>query len=140
MPVTLSPEAIGLLDGPCFGHLATLMPDGAPKVDPVWLMRDGDHVLVTSDARSIKVVNAARDARVALSVVARDDPYEQVLIRGTVAEQRADPGLSVLDAFSEKYLGGPFPRRSWSERIVLVIVPDLARYYRSKLGDLAKPR
>ncbi len=72
-------------------------------------MREGDHVLVTSDAKSIKVVNAERDARVAFSIVARDDPYEQLLVRGTVVEQRPDPDLSVLDAFSQKYLGWPVP-------------------------------
>ena len=91
MAVPLNPAARALLDGPCFGHLATLMPDGAPKVDPVWVLREGDHVLVTSDAKSIKIVNTARDARVSLSIVARDDPYDQLLVRGTVVERRGDP-------------------------------------------------
>ena len=136
MAVPLNAAARALLDGPCFGHLATLMPDGAPKVDPVWVLREGDHVLVTSDAKSIKIVNTARDARVSLSIVARDDPYDQLLVRGTVVERRGDPDLAALDAFSEKYLGKPFPRRKWSERVVLVIEPELARHYRSKLGDL----
>ena len=66
MAVPLNPAARALLDGPCFGHLATLMPDGAPKVDPVWVLREGDRVLVTSDAKSIKIVNTARDARVSI--------------------------------------------------------------------------
>jgi PPOX class probable F420-dependent enzyme len=134
---SLSPEARALLDGACFGHLATLMPDGAPKVDPVWVMREGDHVLVTSDERSIKIVNARRDARVALSIVAADDPYDQLLVRGRVVETRDDADLAVLDAFSQKYLGRDFPRRRWSGRVVLVIEADVARHYRSGLGDLA---
>ena len=134
MSARLDPEAMRLLDAPSFAHLSTLMSDGAPKVEPVWVMRDGAQVLVTTDAKSIKAVNVARDARVALSVVAADDPYEQLLIRGTVVEVRPDEDLAVLDAFAEKYLGGPFPRRKWSERVVLVIEPTLARYYRSKLG------
>jgi PPOX class probable F420-dependent enzyme len=133
---TLSPDARALLDGECFGHLATLMSDGAPKVDPVWVLREGDRILVTSDAKSIKIVNAERDARVALSVVKRDDPYEQLLVRGTVLETRTDPDLAALDAFSQKYLGRPFPRRRWSARVVLVVEPSIARHYRSGLGDL----
>ncbi len=48
---------------------------------------------------------------------------------------RPDPELETLDVFSEKYLGVPFPRRSWSERVVLVIRPTLARHYRSGLRD-----
>lgn len=137
MSVALSPPACALLDGACFAHLATLMPDGAPKVDPVWVLREGDRLLVTSDEHSKKIRNARHDGRVALSVVARDDPYEQLLVRGRVVETRPDPDLAVLDAFSWKYLGREFPRRRWSERVVLVIEADVARYYRSGLGDLA---
>ena len=137
MTTKLSPAAQALLDGANFAHLSTLMADGAPKVDPVWVMRDGDQVLVTSDAKSIKAVNATRDRRVALSVVALGDPYEQLLIRGAVIEVRPDPDLSVLDAFAQKYLGAPFPRRKWSERVVLVIVPSIARHYQSRFGRAA---
>jgi PPOX class probable F420-dependent enzyme len=110
------------------------MPDGAPKVEPVWIAREGDRVLVATDARSIKARNAARDPRVALSITAFDDPYEQLLIRGRVAEVRPDGDLAALDALSAKYLGGPFPRRRWSQRVVLVIVPSVARHYRSPLS------
>ena len=74
MPGRLDADARRLLDGVNLGHLSTLMPDGAPKVDPVWVMAEGDRVLVTTDARSIKAVNVARDPRVALSLTAADDP------------------------------------------------------------------
>lgn len=133
MSAHLSTEARRLIDAPNFGHLSTLMASGAPKVDPVWVMREADRVLVTTDRKSIKAVNVARDSRVALSVTAVRDPYEQLLIRGRVTETRADEDLSVLDAFSRKYLGAPFPRRRWSDRVVLVIDPERVRYYRSPL-------
>jgi PPOX class probable F420-dependent enzyme len=130
---TLDDDARRLLDGANFGHIATLMDDGAPKVEPVWVGRDGDKVLVTTDARSIKARNLTRDARVALSVTAFDDPYDQLLIRGRVVELRPDDDLRVLDELSLKYLNTPFPRRRWSERVVIVIDPKLARSYRSSL-------
>jgi len=66
-------------------------------------------------------------------VTAFDDPYDQLLIRGRVVELRPDNDLAVLDQLSNKYLGSPFPRRRWSERIVIVIEPKLARSYRSPL-------
>ena len=135
MTARLSAEAAALLDAANFAHLCTLMPDGAPKAEPVWVLRDEGNVLVTTDAKSLKVANVEADARVALSIVAFDDPYEQLLIRGRVAEVRPDPELVVLDRFSEKYLGAPFPRRKWSERVVLVVELSLARYYRSGLRD-----
>jgi PPOX class probable F420-dependent enzyme len=132
---TLSDDARRLLDGANFGHLSTLMPDGAPKVEPVWVGREGDRVLVTTDGRSIKARNVVGDARVALSITAFDDPYDQLLIRGRVVEVRADDDLEELDRFSQRYLGAPFARRRWSQRVVLVIEPSLARAYHSPLRD-----
>jgi len=82
MSRSLTPEVLRLLEGANFGHLATLMPDGEPKVDPVWVGHDGVHVLVATDGKSIKTRNAEHDPRVALSVTRFDDPYEQVLVRG----------------------------------------------------------
>ena len=67
-------------------------------------------------------------------MTAADDPYDQLLIRGRVVEIRPDEDLSVLDSISRKYLGGPFPRRKWSQRVVLVIEPSLVRAYQSPLG------
>lgn len=137
--VTLSADARRLLDGANFGHLATLQADGEPKVEPVWVGRDGDRVLVATDAKSIKARNVERDARVALSVTAFDDPYDQLLVRGTVTEVRPDDELTVLDELSQQYLGHEFPRRRWSSRVVLVITPTLARHSHSPLRDPRTP-
>ncbi|MCE2392838.1 MAG: PPOX class F420-dependent oxidoreductase [Proteobacteria bacterium] len=134
MPVRLSESAKRLLDLRVFAHLATLMPDGSPKAEPVWVAREGDRVLVATDRRSLKARNIAADPRVALSLVDPDDPYEQLLIRGRVVETRPDPELTALDALSLKYIGGPFPRRKWPSRVVLVVEADLARHYRSPLS------
>jgi PPOX class probable F420-dependent enzyme len=122
-----------LLDAQNFGHLATLMSDGSPKVEPVWVARQGDLVLVATDRRTRKGRNMARDPRVALSVVSQENPYEQVLIRGRVVEIRPDPDLAALDRIAAQYLGRPFPRRSWPSRAVFVIEPRLARYHKSPL-------
>jgi PPOX class probable F420-dependent enzyme len=138
-PVRLGEEARRLLDGANFAHLATLQADGAPKVEPVWVGRDGDRILVATDAKSIKATNVARDGRVALSITAFDDPYDQLLVRGRVVELAPDDDLAVLDALSHKYLGHEFPRRRWSSRLVLVIEPTLARAYRSSLTDPRSP-
>jgi PPOX class probable F420-dependent enzyme len=130
---TLDDDARRLLSGPNYGYLATLLDGGQPKVDPVWVDHEGDLVLVTTDGKSIKARNAARDDRVALAVTNLHDPYDQLQVRGRVVEVRPDDDLVVLDRLSEKYLGEPFPRRRWSQRLVLVIQPDLARTSHSPL-------
>jgi len=122
-----------LLDAPNFASLATLMPDGAPKVEPVWVGREGDLVLIATDSRSLKGRNIDADGRVALSVTDYENPYEQALIRGRVVETRDDNDLKVLDALSRQYLGKPFPRRKWSSRVVYVVEASVARYYQSPL-------
>jgi PPOX class probable F420-dependent enzyme len=124
-----------LIDAASFAHLATLQADGSPKVEPVWLGREGDRLLVATDRKSLKSGNLDRDPRVAISLVARENPYEQLLIRGRVVECRDDNDLVGLDALSQAYLGKPFPRRKWSSRVLYVIEPTVARHYVSPLED-----
>jgi PPOX class probable F420-dependent enzyme len=134
-PRTLNGAARRLLDGANFAHLSTLQPDGAPKAEPVWVLREGDFILTTSDAKSLKARNIAADPRVALSVVDYHNPYEQLLVRGRVVETRGDPELAVLDTMARKYLGVDFPRRQWAQRLVFVIEADTVRPYSSPLID-----
>ena len=108
-------------------HLGTLMADGSPKVEPVWAIAEDERILITTDAKSMKALNIARDGRVALSIVSADDPYEQVLVRGDVVETRDDPDMVTLDAIAMRYLGTPYPRRRWSRRLVFVIEPRVVR-------------
>ena len=79
----LSEEIKALVRGANFGHLATLMRDGAPHVDPVWIDLEGDTILVCSGAGSLKAKNTKRDPRVGLSVVAMDNPYQEAQLRGS---------------------------------------------------------
>jgi PPOX class probable F420-dependent enzyme len=128
MSVTLSSEAKKLIDRPNFAHLATLMPDGTPQSTPVWLGRDGDHLVICTSDGSLKGRNTRRDPRVALSVVDFGNPYEEVQIRGRVIERRPDPELKVMDPISHKYIGKPFPMRGYEGRVALIIEVEKERY------------
>lgn len=135
MAKKLNDDMRRLIDAANFAHLATLQADGSPKVEPVWLGREGDRLLVATDRKSLKSGNLDRDPRVAISLVARENPYEQLLIRGRVVECRDDNDLVGLDALSQAYLGKPFARRKWSSRVLYVIEPTVARHYVSPLED-----
>ena len=128
MAVTLSEDTRKLIDRPNFAHLATLMPDGSPQSVPVWIGREGEHLVVCTGEKSLKAKNTRRDPRVALSIVDLDDPYSEVQIRGHVVERRPDPQLKMLDANSHKYIGKPFPFRGPEERVALVIEVEKERY------------
>ena len=128
MATKLSEDAKKLIDAPNFAHLATLMPDGSPQSVPVWIGREGDHLVVCTGEKSLKARNTRRDPRVALSIVDFDNPYEEVQIRGRVIERRPDPELKTMDSISHKYTGKPFPMRSPEGRVALIIEVDKERY------------
>lgn len=121
MGIALSTDVKALLDGPNFAHLGTLRKDGAPQVDPVWVGREGDRILIGTGEGTVKARNALRDPRVALSIVGFHNPYDEAMIRGHVIERRPDPSLLVMDEISRKYTGKPFPWRAREGRIVLVV-------------------
>jgi len=133
MSKPLSDDAKRLIDAPNIAHLTTLMEDGFPKAEPVWIGRDGDRIIVCTDHKSIKGKNIDHDPRVALSITDFDNPYEQLLIRGRVVEARDDSDLAIMDVLSQKYIGAPFPRRKWPSRVAYYIKADVARYYLSPL-------
>lgn len=128
MSSPLSPEAKELIDRPNFAHLATLMPDGSPSATPVWVRRDGEHLVICMSDDSLKGKNTKRDPRIALSIVDFNSPYEEVQIRGRVIERRPDPDLKVMDLVSHKYIGKPFPMREPGTRVALIIEIEKARY------------
>jgi PPOX class probable F420-dependent enzyme len=128
MAINLSPEIHELIDRPNFAHLATLMSDGSPQSVPVWIDREGDHLVICTGENSLKAKNTRRDPRVALSIVDFTNPYEEVQIRGRVIERRADPELKVMDPISHKYTGKPFPMRNPDGRVALIIEVEKARY------------
>ena len=128
MPSALSPEVKQLIDRPNFAHLATLMSDGSPQSVPVWVGREGEHIIVCTGEGSLKAKNTRRDPRVALSIVDFRNPYEEVQIRGRVIERRPDSGFKTMDKVSHKYTGKPFPFRQPEGRVALVIEVEKARY------------
>jgi PPOX class probable F420-dependent enzyme len=128
VPSPLPREVENLLDRPNFAHLATLRKDGSPQVDPVWIAREGDLLLVGTGERTRKARNARRDPRVAVSIVDFDDPYEEAILQGRVVEHRPDGDLRIMDAISRKYTGKEFPWRNPQGRIVLVIEVSAATF------------
>ncbi|MDP9346939.1 MAG: PPOX class F420-dependent oxidoreductase [Actinomycetota bacterium] len=109
----LDPEVRALLEAPNFAHVATLLPDGSPASVAVWAgVHDGRPYFFTQP-QSQKARNLARDGRIALSVVDRDNPYRTGRLRGQVTETiEGDAALELIDRLALTYTGQPFPRRS----------------------------
>ena len=98
MPIALPDDIKQLVSGPNFAHLASLMSDGSPQVAPVWVDLERDTILVGTGEGSLKAKNTRRDPRVALSVIAMDNPYREAQIRGRVVERARYTALPFVHA------------------------------------------
>lgn len=126
MAVLLPAGAKRILDKHNFAHVATVMPDGSPQVSPVWVYRDGEHVMISTGVDRQKTRNIKRDPRVALSIADVDQPFPPLQIRGRVIE--VITGEDAVKGFVEvtkKYTGKePAQLPSPDERVVYRIEAD----------------
>ena len=119
--MSLPDEVRALFASANFAHLATLLPDGSPHSVAVWADVEGDRVFFFTQPASRKARNLARDGRVALSVVDRQNPYRTAHVRGRVAETvEGEAALALIDRLAQKYTGEPFPMRSGTVYLVEV--------------------
>lgn len=126
MAVPLSEGAKRIIDKKNFAHIATVMKDGSPQVSPVWVYRDGDHVMISTGLDRQKTRNVKRDPRVAVSIADIDSPFPPVQIRGRVVELiTGEPAVEGFVEVTKKYTGGePAQRPAASERVVYRIEAD----------------
>jgi PPOX class probable F420-dependent enzyme len=130
MGIALNDEIRRLLDGPNFGVLATLNPDGGPQTSAMWVGRDGDDVLFSTVAGRRKHRNLLRDPSVSVVVLDAEDPYNYVELRGRVISMDEDVGRAFDTGLSWKYDGkDPDPDRPGAVRLILRMTVDRATGY-----------
>jgi PPOX class probable F420-dependent enzyme len=111
MTTQLSKKARALIQRPVIANVATVDAEGAPQVTPVWIDLDGDDLVFNTAKGRVKAVNLSKNGKVAISIVDPDDPYNVVVVRGSVepTEEGAD---AHIDFLAKKYLGvDSYPNR-----------------------------
>jgi PPOX class probable F420-dependent enzyme len=119
-------EAKHLFESKDFAHLATINPDGSPQVSPVWIGLDGGLVTFNTAEGRVKTNNLHRDGRVAISIHAQDNPYENVVIQGKVVEITPEGADDDIDVLAKRYLDAdsyPF-RQPGEERVIVKVEPQ----------------
>jgi PPOX class probable F420-dependent enzyme len=112
MPKSPVPDDLGaVLARPNPAVIATLRPDGAPQSVPTWYLWEDGRVLVNMDASRVRLEHMRRDPRVALTVLAADNWYAHVSLRGRVTSLETDEDLSDIDRLATHYRGEPYPNR-----------------------------
>jgi PPOX class probable F420-dependent enzyme len=119
MTTTLTKAARRLIERPVIANVATVDHLGAPQLTPVWIDIDGDDLVFNTAKGRAKQANLDRQPSVAVSVVDPDDPYNVVIVRGTV-EETEEGADAHIDKLAKKYLGvDEYPmRRPGEVRII----------------------
>ena len=118
----LHPKVIELASGENFAALTTLLPDGHPQTQVMWVDADGDHLLINTEVHRQKFRNVERDPRVTLTIWDKEDPYTFVEVRGEVVEKaKGSEARRHIDELSHKYHGKPYGTPIRSERVMLRI-------------------
>ena len=119
-----------LVHGTRTAKLATVSRSGAPHVMPVWFVLDGEELVLTTAAGSIKGRNLRRDPRVAVVVDDDTPPFAFVHIRGRASvSEDLDELLRYATEIGGRYMGADraeeFGRRNASSGELLVrITPE----------------
>jgi PPOX class probable F420-dependent enzyme len=126
MADTFSPASRAIFAKKVLAHVATLGPDGAPQVTPVWVMLDGDDIIINTALGRAKARNLASDSRVAVSLTDPDDSYSAIVVRGSVTGFTTEGADDVIDQLAKKYLDvDSYPMRREGEiRVTVRIHPD----------------
>ena len=118
------PMVLELTRGQNFAALTTLLPDGHPQTQVMWVDADEQHLLLNTEVHRQKFRNVERDPRVTVTIWDMEDPYRFVEVRGEVVEKvKGQEAREHIDELSLKYRGKPYQTQIQSERVVLRITP-----------------
>ena len=121
----LHPRVTELARGDNFAALTTLMPDGHPQTQVIWVDADDPHLLINTEVHRQKFKNVQRDPRVTITIWGKEDPYSFIEVRGGVVGKTKGPeARGHIDELSRKYHGKPYTTPIRSERVVLRISPS----------------
>jgi PPOX class probable F420-dependent enzyme len=113
-----------LLSRPVYAHLATIRPDGAPLVNPMWFLWDEAQgvIKLTHTKRRSNYRFIQSEPRVALEISDPYDPLRYLQIRGVVEAIDDDPTGAFYEILQKRYSGtGEVSDREY--RVVITVRP-----------------
>lgn len=127
MAATPPDKYLDLLERPLFASFATVRPDGAPQVNPMWFLWDAGqgvvkltHTTVRNNYRALQ-----REKRVGLCVVDPENSYRYLSLRGTVTGIQDDPEGDFYKELQRRYRGHADAEvADRAVRVVLTITPE----------------
>ena len=108
MAASVSEPVRKFFERPNFAVLATRSGHNGLQATPVWFLYEGGQILINTSQGRLKLRNMEKHADVALAIVDRENPYQYVQIRGTVAGFDTKNGPRDIDRLSQRYVGKPY--------------------------------
>src|SRR5918993_4008188 len=97
------PMVLELARGRNFAALTTMLPDGHPQTQVMWVDADEDRLLINTEVHRQKFRNVASDPRVTVMIWDQQDPYRFGEVRGEVVEKgKGDEAREHIDPLSQK--------------------------------------
>ncbi len=108
-----------------FAFLALTLADGSPQVTPLWFDWDGMHIIINTARGRVKDKVLRKHPRVALAIIAPNEMYRYLQIRGRVVEETEEGAYEMICRLNEKYHGKrEFPKRAGEVRVTYKILPE----------------
>jgi PPOX class probable F420-dependent enzyme len=123
--VEIPAELHGLLSGTPIGFVTTMRPDGRMSTNPVALLFEDGHILISTTKDRRKYRNLRADDRITVCVVQPDNLNRYLEVRGR-AELHDDPERAVINRVAKRYMNAdeyPFDRPG-QERVTITVVAE----------------
>ena len=122
------PQVANELDDELVGWLTTVSPTGQPQSSVVWFLRDGDDLLVYSQAAARKLNNIAANPKVAFNL--RGDPTGDRVasLEATATIDRSPTPAHEVPSYLAKY-EGEIVRLGWTPPVFASEYPVLIRLH-----------
>lgn len=106
-----------------FAWIATVDANHAPQLTAVWFNTDGEHILFGTSDKTAKFRNLSSNPRIAVAIVAPENPYQYIQVRGRV-EITKEGAAEHLHALSRKYTGQDFNIPEGQVRVLYKLKPE----------------
>jgi PPOX class probable F420-dependent enzyme len=118
-------SVLDLFQRPIVAALVTIMPDGQPQANPVWVDYDGQYVRINTAKGRQKARNMERRSKVTVLLIDPDNVYHWVEVRGHVEDETEEGANEHINQLSRKYENKDFRALNPGEvRVIYRIAPD----------------